>query len=313
MEPNGRTTAYLHNADGSFASQGQVKQSDNYDRANLRYADVDGDGLADLLWTDKFKGDAMVWKNMGPIPAAGTGSSFTWVNQGFLYDAPAQGTCLEFPDLDGNGRADMVSIDAAVNTATTWFNNCPDGSGDDSDTYTAAALPSPPSGGATGTGNGDTPILRGLKSFGDSYAAGIGTGKTTGDKCRRGSNSYPELLHNWLEANVNSDINYNTAACSGDTLDGVNGQIDNWSDPADYDVITLSVGGNDVGFSSLVQNCIVTPLSGFGSSASKCEASKKKALDYITDTSVNGLGYKMRQAYTKLLSKARAVSTSYVL
>lgn len=144
MEKDGRTKAYLHGTDGSFTWQPQVKQSDGYDRANLRFADVDGDGLADLLWSDKFKGDAMVWKNMGAIPAAGTGSSFTWVNQGFLFNAPAQGTCLQFTDLDGNGRADMVFIDALQNTATTWFNNCPDSGGDDSDTFTSPSLPTAP-------------------------------------------------------------------------------------------------------------------------------------------------------------------------
>ncbi|KAJ4404934.1 hypothetical protein N0V82_010404 [Gnomoniopsis sp. IMI 355080] len=309
MEQDGRTKAYLHNTDGSFTWQPQVKQSDGYDRANLRYADVDGDGLADLLWTNKFKGDAMVWKNMGPIPAAGTGSSFTWVNQGFLFDAPAQGTCLAFTDLDGNGRADMVSIDAVENTATTWFNNCPDSSGDDSDTFTDAGLPSPPSGG--GVAGTNTPALKGLYSFGDSYAAGIGTGSTSSGKCRRGSASYPELLNKWLTVHGSPGLNYNIAACSGDTLDGVNNQINNWNDPLNYEVVTISVGGNDVGFGDLVSNCIVTPGSA-PSYEQQCEDAKTKATTYINDASDNGLGHGLRAAYTSLLNKASAETHIYV-
>lgn len=91
MEKDGRTKGYVHNTDSTFTWIDQIKQSDGYDRANFKHADVDGDGLADLIWADKFKGDATVWKNMGQIAAQGTGSSFTWANEGILYDAPAQG------------------------------------------------------------------------------------------------------------------------------------------------------------------------------------------------------------------------------
>lgn len=308
MEKDGRTKAFLHNTDGSFTWQPQVKQSDGYDRANLRYADVDGDGLADLLWTDKFKGDAMVWKNMGPIPAAGTGSSFTWVNQGFLYDAPAQGTCLQFPDLDGNGRADMVFIDPVENTAVTWFNTCPDSSGDDTDTFTSASLPAAPDGG--GNAGTTSPPVKGLYSFGDSYAAGIGTGTTSGDSCRRGSRSYPEQLQGWLKTHGSPDMNYQTVACSGDTLDGVNKQIDNWSDPSNYDVLTLSVGGNDINFSKLVNYCILTyGFTGSGKDYEQwCEEEKTNARSMMSDTSENGLGYGLQEAYKSVLGKASGVS-----
>lgn len=48
-----------------------------------------GDGRADLIWTDKFKGDATVWTNQGMVQSGD--SSFTWVNKGPLYNAPAQG------------------------------------------------------------------------------------------------------------------------------------------------------------------------------------------------------------------------------
>lgn len=42
MEPSGRTTARLQKDDGSLEDVGQVKFSEDLDRANFRFADVDG-------------------------------------------------------------------------------------------------------------------------------------------------------------------------------------------------------------------------------------------------------------------------------
>ncbi|KAJ4413888.1 hypothetical protein N0V82_008243 [Gnomoniopsis sp. IMI 355080] len=316
MERDGRTKGYLHNTDGSFTYQSQIKQSDGYDRANLRFADVDGDGLADLLWTDKFRGDAMVWKNQGRIPAAGTASSFTWTNLGFLYNAPSQGTCLEFPDLDGNGRADMVAIEPLENTATTWFNNCPDGgSADDPDTLTSAGLPSLPAGGGTDPGNTNNEFILGYHAFGDSYAAGIGAGSGEGPTyCRRGMRSYPKQTYAWLQDHGNENMFFRTAACSGDTLDGVKRQIDDFYQPEKYDVLSLSVGGNDIGFGELVDDCILTygPITPAPAYAKLCEDAKTKARNKMQDTSTAGIGYGFKEIYKQLINKARTDAQLYV-
>ena len=61
MEPGSRTTGFIHNSDGSWENVGQIKVSVTKDRANLRWADVNGDGKADLLWIEKFSGDGYVW------------------------------------------------------------------------------------------------------------------------------------------------------------------------------------------------------------------------------------------------------------
>jgi hypothetical protein len=42
MEKDGRTKGYLHNSDGSFDWIPQFKKTDNFDRANYRWADVNG-------------------------------------------------------------------------------------------------------------------------------------------------------------------------------------------------------------------------------------------------------------------------------
>ena len=47
---------------------------------------------------------------------------------------------MHYPDLDGDGRADMHVVDSLENTAQTWFNLCPNegsfSNGDDPDTLT---------------------------------------------------------------------------------------------------------------------------------------------------------------------------------
>jgi hypothetical protein len=42
-------------------SLGQIKYSEGKDRANHRFADVNGDGKADFLWVDNFSGETHVW------------------------------------------------------------------------------------------------------------------------------------------------------------------------------------------------------------------------------------------------------------
>lgn len=198
----------------------------------------------------------------------------------------------------------MVWVDAVDNWGYTWFNNCPDSSGDDTDTFTSADLPAPPDV-ATSTSN---PVLRGLYSFGDSYAAGIGTGTTSGDTCRQGSRSYPVQMYSWLSTHGSPSMNHKTVACSGDTTDGVAKQIENWSDADNYDVITLSVGGNDIGFSTLVYYCILTPSYSAIRDAELCAAAKQDARDLISDTSENGLGYQLKEIYKSVMTKAQSVS-----
>ena len=42
MERDGRTTAWLRDEDGKWSDAGQVKFSEDLDRANYRFADADG-------------------------------------------------------------------------------------------------------------------------------------------------------------------------------------------------------------------------------------------------------------------------------
>lgn len=93
------------------------------------------------------------------------------------------------------------------------------------------------------------PIVDGYVAFGDSFAAGMGTGTTTGDACRVGENSYPKLLNEYGKTPTSD---FQNLPCSGDTVVGLMSQIDKWITPEKADVATISIGGNDVGFSKIV-------------------------------------------------------------
>lgn len=84
-------------------------------------------------------------------------------------------------------------------------------------------------------------------ALGDSYSSGLGTGSyPLSTSCKRSTKAYP-YLHAGAAATF--------VACSGATVDSVrSGQL---SDPATAGaaLVTLTVGGNDIGFSTVVTSC----------------------------------------------------------
>ncbi|KAF9880547.1 putative carbohydrate esterase family 3 protein [Colletotrichum karsti] len=148
MEPDGRVTGWMNDKDSTLRSVGQVKFSEELDRANFRFADVDGDGRADLIWTDKFTGDGKVWKNMRELPENErmSGSKFHWDPKGALYLGSSRGPNLHFPNLGGQGRADMVEVNPVTAHGWAWYNMCTIGGGDDaeSDPNLPEYTPAPP-------------------------------------------------------------------------------------------------------------------------------------------------------------------------
>ena len=72
------------------------------------------------------------------------------------------------------------------------------------------------------------PIKKGYTAFGDSYAAGIGTGNSSSWGCRQGRYSYPDLIGSTVQG-----IDFQNLACSGATAQnllsgGPNSQTDAW-------------------------------------------------------------------------------------
>ncbi|MEJ3748519.1 SGNH/GDSL hydrolase family protein [Actinomycetes bacterium KLBMP 9797] len=98
----------------------------------------------------------------------------------------------------------------------------------------------------------ETTALSGIKyvALGDSYAAGVGLANYDADsaECYRSPTAYGPV---W--AANHGVASFTFAACSGATTEGVKAQTAALA--ADTRLVTVSVGGNDVGFSSVLAAC----------------------------------------------------------
>lgn len=124
------------------------------------------------------------------------------------------------------------------------------------------------------------PIVKGYVAFGDSYAAGIGTGTTETGGCRKGSYSYPRQL----AAMAPGNIDFQNLPCSGAVVGevltgGEKSQIDAWKNPGNADIATLSIGGNDIGFYPILTACVLRVGQSF---AGDCDAAIQSARTKIS-------------------------------
>lgn len=90
-------------------------------------------------------------------------------------------------------------------------------------------------------------------ALGDSYSSGVGAGDYLGSSgdCDRSPNAYSAL---W--AQQHSPSAYVSVACSGArTTDVIANQLGVLS--ASTTLVSITIGGNDVGFSSIMQDCIL--------------------------------------------------------
>ncbi len=89
-------------------------------------------------------------------------------------------------------------------------------------------------------------------AFGDSYSSGLGAGSYgSSGSCYRSANAYPQL---WANANAPSSFSF--VACSGaTTTDVINSQLS--AANASTSLISISIGGNDVGFATVMETCVL--------------------------------------------------------
>lgn len=109
-------------------------------------------------------------------------------------------------------------------------------------------------------------------AMGDSYSSGEGNPDfnpwtdTSENKCHRSLNGYPELLAQDEDLNLElSDYVACSGATTGNVLSSGPGE-GSWDEPiqinalsVDTDVVTLTVGGNDIGFKPYVISCVFAP------------------------------------------------------
>lgn len=105
-------------------------------------------------------------------------------------------------------------------------------------------------------------------ALGDSYSSGVGAGSYIGSSgsCDRSTNAYPAL---WDSAN--QPATYVSEACSGATTATVlSSQLSALS--AATTLVSITVGGNDVGFSSVMETCVLSPTSSCVTAVDKAES-----------------------------------------
>lgn len=112
MAPSGQAWAWLRGKDGVAKPSGQIKYTEDLDRANFQFADINGDGKADLIHKDKFSGDTQVWyfdRVVSEAERPGNSSSIIkWDRPERLFRGSVRGPDTHYPRLNNQGRADMV-------------------------------------------------------------------------------------------------------------------------------------------------------------------------------------------------------------
>jgi lysophospholipase L1-like esterase len=107
-------------------------------------------------------------------------------------------------------------------------------------------------------------------ALGDSYSSGVGAGSTSGS-CDQSPSAYAAL---WAKAN--SPASFTFAACGGATTsDVINSQLSSLS--TSTTLVSITIGGNDVGFGNIMETCVLH-------STSSCENVISAAEKYANDT-----------------------------
>jgi lysophospholipase L1-like esterase len=110
-------------------------------------------------------------------------------------------------------------------------------------------------------------------ALGDSYSSGVGTRTyiSDGTSCQRSTYAYPYLIA------TQRAFTLSFQACSGARIpDVTNNQLGTLSSGTSY--VTLSVGGNDAGFSSVITECAMPGW------MSNCDGKINTAQAYINNT-----------------------------
>ena len=131
-------------------------------------------------------------------------------------------------------------------------------------------------------------------ALGDSYSSGTGTRSyTLNSGCQRGVLAYPYLV---AQQRPNTALTF--VACSGaKTTDVMNNQIS--SVTSDTKIVTITIGGNDAGFSSVITQCALPLVS--------CNSNITNAQNYIRNT----LPAQLNTVYNGI--KTRAPSATVVV
>ena len=125
----------------------------------------------------------------------------------------------------------------------------------------------------------------GYVALGDSYSSGVGSGSYTSESgsCDRSPNAYSAL---WNAAHHPSA--YVSVACSGATTSDVNSsQLSALS--SSTGLVSITIGGNDVGFSNIMQTCVLEGTDSCVAAVNTAEAKARTTLPGLLNTTYNNI------------------------
>jgi len=122
-------------------------------------------------------------------------------------------------------------------------------------------------------------------ALGDSYASGTGTRDYFDDSgdCMRGPKAYPQL---WADSH--SPASFDFVACSGATTDDLNAdQLGALNDRTT--LVTVQIGGNDVGFADIMTRCLIGTDDGCDSAVGDSETKARDELPAKLQATYDGI------------------------
>jgi lysophospholipase L1-like esterase len=138
-------------------------------------------------------------------------------------------------------------------------------------------------------------------ALGDSYASGVGSGSYTSESgsCLRSTLAFSQL---W--ANSHAPASYRSVACSGAKTTDVNAnQLSALS--TSTSLASIAIGGNDVGFSKVMQDCVLYSTSTCVNEVNAAENVARTQLPGWLDTTYNGIRSHAPNAKVVVLSYPR--------
>lgn len=135
-------------------------------------------------------------------------------------------------------------------------------------------------------------------ALGDSYSSGVGAGSYTSESgsCQRSTKAYPAL---WAAANA--PASYRSVACSGATTASVvSSQVSALS--ATTTLVSISVGGNDIGFANIMQTCALQGTTQCVAAVQAAEDKARAQLPGLLDNVYNAIRSRAPNARVVVLS-----------
>ncbi len=138
-------------------------------------------------------------------------------------------------------------------------------------------------------------------ALGDSYSSGVGAGSYTTESgdCLRSTKAYSQL---WT--NAHHPTSYLSVACSGAKTTDVNAnQLSALS--SSTTLVSITIGGNDVGFASVMEDCVLYGTDTCVSEINAAENQARTQLPAKLDTTYNGIRSHAPSARVVVLSYPR--------